>query len=156
MKKLQLKNQVLLVGLSLLVLACQPSSEKAQVTYYQSEEMAALGLPFSDAVIVDNMVYVSGQVGNLPGKLELAEGGIRGETIQAMKNLQSVLEATGSSLDHVVKVTVMLADINEWSVFNEEYVKFFPNNKPARSAFGTQGLALGARLELECIALVKD
>lgn len=137
----------------LMVSACTPS-EKTEVTHYLSDEMAALNLPFSDAVIVDNMMYLSGQVGNLPGKLELAPGGLEAEAHQTMKNIKRVLEANGSSLDHAVKLTIMMADIGEWGQFNEIYKQYFPGKKPARSAFGTNGLALNARVEIECIAYI--
>ena len=138
--------------LCLCLYACQPAETK--VTHYLSEEMAPLGLPFSDAVIVDNMIYVSGQVGNVPGKLELVPGGIAAETRQTLDNIKAVLEANGSSLDHAVKLTVMMADIGEWAEMNEVYKTYFPGKKPARAAFGTSGLALNARLEIDCIAYI--
>jgi 2-iminobutanoate/2-iminopropanoate deaminase len=108
-------------------------------------------LPFSEAVRVGDMLYLSGQLGtDSTGKL--VAGGIGPETRQALTNIAAVLARHGSSLDRVVKCTVMLADIGEWGAMNEVYVEFFPQHKPARSAFGTTGLALGARLELECLA----
>jgi reactive intermediate/imine deaminase len=125
--------------------------------HYKSPNMALLGLPFSDAVIIDDIIYLSGQVGNLPGTLDLAPGGLAAEAKQAIENMKAILEANGSSLEDVIKVTVMMADISEWGEFNKEYIKYFDAiNKPARSAFGTNGLALGARLEIECIALKKQ
>jgi reactive intermediate/imine deaminase len=151
MKKTYLVTLLLISGL----MACTPA-EKTEITHYQSAEMASLGLPFSDAVIVDNIMYLSGQVGNLPGKLELAPGGLEAEARQAMDNIKRVLEANGSSFDHAIKLTVMMADIGEWGAFNEIYKEYFPGKKPARSAFGTNGLALGARLEIECIAYIPD
>jgi enamine deaminase RidA (YjgF/YER057c/UK114 family) len=73
-----------------------------------------------------------------------------------MENIKATLEKNGSSLDHVVKCTVMLADIKEWAQMNTVYVTYFKKDRlPARSAFGTNGLALGARVEIECIAVVK-
>lgn len=114
---------------------------------------AAATLPFSPAVRVGNTLYLSGQLGtDSTGKL--APGGIEGETRQLLTNIKRLLEANGSSMDHVVKCLVMLADIGEWARMNTVYVTFFPKNKPARSAFGATGLALGARLEIECIAVV--
>ena len=71
-----------------------------------------------------------------------------------MLNIKEVLERSGSSLDRVVKCTVFIADMREWPAMNEVYVTFFPRNKPARSALGVNGLALGARVEIECIAAV--
>jgi len=112
-------------------------------------------LPFSDAVKVGNMLYLSGKIGNLPGTAQLAEGGIAGETRQTMENIKAALEKYGSSLDEVVKCTVFLADIAEWGAMNEVYRTYFPTNPPARSALGTSGLALGARVEIECLAALR-
>jgi len=103
---------------------------------------------------VDNMLYLSGNLGNIPGTLDLAEGGIAGETRQTMENISAVLEQFGSSMDKVVKCSVFLADMSEWGAMNEVYRTFF-ENPPARSALGASGLALGARVEIECIALVE-
>jgi reactive intermediate/imine deaminase len=114
-----------------------------------------MALPFSDAVRVGNMLYLSGKIGNLPGTAQLAGGGIQGETRQTMENIKASLEKHGSSLDEVVKCTVFLADIAEWDAMNEVYVTFFPENPPARSALGASGLALGARVEIECLAAMR-
>ncbi|KYG76162.1 hypothetical protein AWW68_08315 [Roseivirga spongicola] len=126
------------------------------MTYYQSDEMASLGLPFSDAVRVDNMLYLSGVVGMIPGKMELVEGGLEAESRQIMENIQKVLQANGSSLENAIKFTIFIDDINRWSDFNKVYVEYFPNKKPARSALGVEGLALGAAVEVECIAVIPD
>jgi 2-iminobutanoate/2-iminopropanoate deaminase len=111
------------------------------------------GLPFSEAVRVGHMLYLAGQVATGPDGA-LVEGGIRAEARQVMENIRAVLERHGSSLDRVVKCTVMIDDIAEWGAFNEVYVEFFPGPKPARSAFGADGLALGAAVEVECWATV--
>ena len=84
---------------------------------------------------------------------EQETGGVAAETRHALANIGAVLARHGSSIDRVVKVTVMLADMGEWSAMNVEYIKFFAQHLPARSAFGTSGLAFGARVEIECIAL---
>jgi len=139
--------------LCIFCFACSPQ-EPLKVEHYLSEEMAALNLPFSDAVIVGDMIYLSGQIGNVPGQLELVPGGIEGEAHQTMKNIEAVLKANGSSLDHAVKLTIMMADIGEWGTFNEVYKGYFDGKLPARSAFGANGLALGARVEVECIAYI--
>ncbi len=125
----------------------------SDVSYLLMPGMEGRDLPFSSAVRVDNTLYLSGNVGNIPGSLDLAEGGIQGETRQTMENIAAVLEQFGSSLDNVVKCTVFLADIAEWGAMNEVYRTFF-KNPPARSALGASGLALGARVEIECIAVV--
>ena len=146
-----------LLVLILTLFNCQPAKKEINISHRATEEFKKANLPFSEAVIVDNVIYLSGQVGSNPhDAMTLVEGGMRAEAKQALENIKQVLEANGSSMENVVKCTVMLADIGEWGDFNEEYIKFFPGEKPARSAFGTSGLALGARVEIECIAVIKD
>ncbi|MBM4385865.1 MAG: RidA family protein [Deltaproteobacteria bacterium] len=111
----------------------------------------ALALPFSEAARVGDLIFVSGQIGNLPGTLELAPGGVQAETRQALANIAAILERNGSSLRRVAKCTVFMLDMAEWPLLNEVWVATFPN-KPARSALGASGLAKGARVEIECIA----
>ena len=113
-------------------------------------------LPFSDAVRVGHMLYLSGKLGIVPGTRNLAAGGIAGETRQTLENIKASLEKHGSSLGEVVKCTVFLADIAEWAAMNEVYVEYFPKDPPARSALGSSGLALGARVEIECLATVGE
>lgn len=111
--------------------------------------------PFSPAVQVGKLLFLAGQVGtsaNAQGGV--VPGGIQAETRQTMLNIKDVLEKSGSSLDRVVKCTVFMADMREWDAMNEVYSTFFPRNKPARSALGANGLALSARVEIECIAAV--
>ncbi|HTS89727.1 MAG TPA: Rid family detoxifying hydrolase [Gemmatimonadales bacterium] len=114
---------------------------------------AVAGLPFSPVIRAGNMLYLSGQIGNRIGTRELVAGGIGAETRQALENIRTVLEAAGSSLDRVVKCTVFLADIKDYGAMNEVYASFFPKDPPARSAIAGSGLALGARVEIECLAL---
>ncbi len=109
--------------------------------------------PFSTAVRVDNMLYLSGALGFVPGTGKLAEGGIQAETRQTLENISATLEMFGSSMDRVVKCNVFLADIAEWAAMNEVYITFFPN-KPARNAIGDIGLGAGARVEIECMAVI--
>lgn len=113
------------------------------------------GSPFSEVVRVGNMLYLSGQLGvNASGAL--VPGGIKAETKQVMENIRGILEKNGSGMDHVVKCTVMLLDIADRPAMSEVYVSYFPKERmPARSTFGTTGLALGARVEIECMATVK-
>ena len=131
-----------------------------KVEYLQSETFKQTNMPFSEAVRVGNLFFLSGQIGevytDIPGETKLVGGGIKPETIQTMENIKSVLERNGLSLDNVVKCTCMLADISEWAEMSKEYIKFFPKNKPARSAFAGTGLAMGARVEIECIATVNE
>jgi reactive intermediate/imine deaminase len=111
------------------------------------------GLPFSDAVRVGDMLCLSGQIGNLPGTLDLAPGGIEGQARRMMENIARVLGENGLTFDDVFKCLVMLADMSEWAAFNKVYVGYFkPDRLPARSAFGASGLALGAAVEMECWA----
>jgi reactive intermediate/imine deaminase len=108
-------------------------------------------LPFSAAVRVGDMLYLSGQIGT-DSAGQLVPGGIGPETRQTMENIRRVVEQNGASMDRVVKCLVMLADMKEWGAMNEVYVRYFPDHLPARSAMGASGLALGARVEVECLA----
>lgn len=126
------------------------------VQHLNSPAFAALGLPFSEIVRVDNTLYLSGQMGTLPGELRLAPGGLQAEAEQALRNLQGSLQAHGFVLSDVVKCTVMLADMNDWPAFNDIYRRFFTPPYPARSAFGANGLALGGRLEIEALAVARS
>jgi 2-iminobutanoate/2-iminopropanoate deaminase len=127
------------------------SQTEPDVEYLTSE--GRKGLPFSEAVRVGRTLYLSGQIG-VDASLKLVPGGIAAETRQTMENIKATLERHGSSLDRIVKVTVMLADIGEWSEMNRVYVTYFPDHLPARSALGTSGLVLGARVEIECLAML--
>jgi 2-iminobutanoate/2-iminopropanoate deaminase len=118
-----------------------------------ADALGSLKLPFSEAVRVGPMLYLSGALG-IDGSGSLVPGGIEAETRQAMENIRAVLERHGSSMDRVIKCTAMLADMAEWPAMNQVYLEFFPTHKPARSAFGASGLALGARVAIEAIALV--
>ena len=129
------------------------SEHRQEVQYHVNENMK--DLPFSEAVRVKNMLYLSGQIGIGDSSMKLVPGGIVAETRQVMENIKATLEKCGSSLDHVIKVTVMLADISEWGEMNNVYVQFFSKHLPARSALGANGLAMGARVEIECIAVLK-
>ena len=113
--------------------------------------------PFSPAARVGNLIILSGQIGTSPDAAGgVVSGGIEAETRQTMENIRDVLTRVGSSLDRVVKCTIMMADMAEWGRMNSVYATFFPTHKPARSAFGTSGLALNARVEIECIAVAGD
>ena len=147
---LRLPSCICILLLSLLPPAV--SVARADPDFIVSEETHALGLPFSDAVRVDNLLVLSGQLGVDPTTFKLVEGGIEAETRQIFSNMQRILAVSGVSFDDLVKCTVMIADIAEWPLFNTLYMSYFPGHKPARSAFGANGLALGARVELECWA----
>jgi reactive intermediate/imine deaminase len=109
--------------------------------------------PFSPAVRVGDLLFLSGQIGvRADASGGLVPGGIEAETRQTLENIRDVLQRSGSSMDRVVKCLVMMADMTEWDRMNAVYTTFFPTHKPARSAMGASGLALGARVEIECIA----
>jgi reactive intermediate/imine deaminase len=108
-------------------------------------------LPFSSAVRVGDMLYLSGQIGT-DSTGRLVAGGIGPETRQTMENIRAVIESNGSSMDRVVKCLVMLANMDQWGAMNQVYVSYFPHALPARSAMGASGLALGAQVEIECLA----
>jgi len=122
--------------------------------YFPMPSTGGAPLPFSEAVQLGDTLYLSGQVANLPGTLTLAPGGLEPEARRALENIKAILERHGSSLDHVVKCTVFLADIKDWPAFNAVYREFFKVNLPARSALAASGLAIGAKVEVECIAYV--
>lgn len=110
--------------------------------------------PFSPAVRVGNVIFLSGQIGtDASASGGVVPGGIEAETRQTLDNIKQVLTDIGSSMDQVVKCTVMMADMKEWDRMNAVYVTYFKQGRlPARSALGANGLALGARVEIECIA----
>jgi 2-iminobutanoate/2-iminopropanoate deaminase len=107
--------------------------------------------PFSRAVRVGELLFLAGQIGT-DASGRLVSGGIQPETRQTLENIRAELRRHGLGMERVAKCTVFLADMSEWGRMNEVYATFFPGSKPARSAAGSSGLALGARVEIECIA----
>ena len=124
--------------------------------FLNSPEADARGLPFSEAVRAGDFLFLAGQIGDDLKTGKVVPGGIVPEARQTLQHIKSVLERNGASLKDVVKCTVFLADIAEWPAFNNVYREFFAKPFPARSAFAASGLAMGARVELECIAYVKQ
>jgi reactive intermediate/imine deaminase len=115
----------------------------------------AAKLPFSQAVRVGDVLYLSGALGNVPGKMELVSGGMEAETRQMMENIGAVLKENGLTFDDVFKCLVMMSDMSKWGDFNKVYLTYFkPDRLPARSAFGASALALGAQVEVECMAYI--
>ena len=147
---------VMLLSVSTMFVRDVVPAQPVDVEHYGFSNEADQNLPFSEAVRVDHLLFLSGQVGNVAGTMNVVPGGIQAETRQAMENIKAALEKHGSSLGEVVKCTVFLADISEWSAMNEVYIEYFPVNPPARSALGVNGLALGARTEIECLATVSN
>ncbi len=114
----------------------------------------SVGLPFSAAVRVGHLLFLSGQIGNVPGTRQLADTGITGQTRATLENIKAVLVYAGSSLERVVKCTVFLVSMTDYQAMNTVYATYFPKDPPARSTVAGSGLALGARVEIECIATV--
>lgn len=148
-----MKAVLFTIAMTVFLLSQVAQAGEVKVEYHAvSPDMQ---LPFSEAVRVGHMLYLSGQLGYDRETAKLVEGGIAAETRKTLDNIKATLEKYGSSMSEVVKCTVFLADINEWAAMNEVYVTYFPSNPPARSALGSSGLALGARTEIECMATVK-
>ena len=148
-----MKTMLVLLAALFLAACNAPGNAPTQVQHLQAAGTEDLNLPFSTAVRVDNTIYLSGNIGNVPGTLELAEGGIQGETRQVMENIKSALALADATMDDIVKCTVFIQNMDEWPAMNEVYVTYF-DTMPARSAVGANGLALGALVEIECIAVV--
>jgi 2-iminobutanoate/2-iminopropanoate deaminase len=148
-----MKHVSALIGsLACLLITGPASAAPPTVEFFTSGPMGSTALPFSEAVRVDNLLYLSGAIGIEPGTRKLVPGGMKEETKQVMANIKSTLEKHGYTLRDLVKCTVMLADMSKWGEFNEIYKTYFDGRYPARSAMGVNGLALGAQVEVECIA----
>ena len=128
-----------LIAAMALLLAATPASAQQE-------------LPFSPAVRAGDLLFLSGQIGRDPKTLKLVPGGIVPETEQTLRNIEATLKDHGATLADVVKCTAFLADMAEWPAMNSVYARFFKKPYPARSALGASGLAMGARVEIECIA----
>lgn len=129
--------------------SCQQQSQ--DILFHKSHEPKKSQAPFSDVVEANGFLFLAGQVGMDHTSRTLVKGGITAETIQCIENIKAVLEQHNSSLDRVVKCTVILKDIEDFSAFNEVYKTYF-TNKPARTTFAASGLAVGAQIEIEVIA----
>lgn len=133
----------------------EPESTRRQII--QPEGVARLPV-FSSAVRSGDLIFLSGSLGALPGVSppQIIEGGIEAETHQTMENIITVLDAAGATLEDLIKCTVFLADIGDYAAMNSVYLEYFPSDPPARSAMAGSGLALGALVEIECIAAVPE
>jgi len=148
-------SKLIILSTFLVLTATTFAKETSTILFHNSGKVLPTNLPFSELVRVDNMLLLSGQIGVVPGTLKLVAGGIKEQSRQPMENIKLTLEAHNYSMDNIVKCTVMLANISEWADFNEVYKSFFKKPYPARSAFGANGLAMGALVEVECIGAVK-
>lgn len=110
--------------------------------------------PYSQAVLVDRTMYISGQVGFDPASGELVEGGVQAQTRQALVNMGEILKTAGCDFDNVVKTTVLLADINDFARVNDVYKQFFKTNYPARAAYQVAAIPKGGLVEIEAVAVV--
>lgn len=132
------------------MISCQENRQ--DIIFHKSHEPKKAKTPFSDAVEANGFLFLAGQVGMDHSTRTLVEGGIENETRQCLENIKAVLAHHELSLDQVVKCTVILKDINDFAAFNDVYVKYFPN-KPARTTFAASGLAVGANIEIDVIAV---
>ena len=142
-------NQILTFILVLFVMSC--SQENSIITFHKSHEPTRQNTPFSDAVETDDFLFLAGQIGRDHAQGKLVEGGIKAETKQTIENIKAVLEHHDLTLDNVVKCTVILSSIDDFSAFNEVYTTYF-TKKPARTTFAAAGLAANAKIEIEVIA----
>ena len=118
---------------------------------FSEQAPAAIG-PYSQAIEVNKLLFLSGQLPADPKTGNLVEGGIKEQTKQAFENIKSVLSAAGLTTDNIVKTTVFLADMSLFAEMNEVYATYFNGDFPARSAFAVKSLPKGALVEIECIA----
>ena len=143
--------------LLVFIFGCKESQTlKKDIEYFNSSEHLANEYPFSEATIVNDIIYVSGQIGTSENG-EVVRGGIEAETLQALENIESVLKKMGGSKSDIFKCTCMLKDISDWPSMSKAYKSFFEGSMlPSRSAFAGSGLALGALIEIECLAIRND
>lgn len=146
---MKLKSFLLLFLLVFVAFGCEETPSK--IVFHKSHESKRQGSPFSDAVESNGFLFLSGQMGIDHKTRTLVEGGIEAETKQCIENIRAVLEHHDLSLDHVVKCTVILKSMDDFSTVNAIYKDFFPN-KPARTTFAVSGLALNGQIEIEVVA----
>ena len=155
MNRMYSRQRVAFAAFALCLAASAGAADRASQAkpqFLNSPEAEQRDLPFSEAVRAGDFLFLAGQIGTDPKSGQVVAGGLAPEARQALNHIKSVLERNGASLKDVVKCTVFLADMKEWPAFNTIYREFFVKPYPARSALGTNGLALGARVEVECIA----
>ncbi|MDF1503423.1 RidA family protein [Roseisolibacter sp. H3M3-2] len=139
-------RRLVLAACCYLAAACARRAEPEFLTPYGRPQY-----PFSPAVRHGGVLYLAGQIGT-DSTGRLVPGGLEAEARQMMENIRDVVQRSGSSMDRILKCTVFMADMREWPAMNAIYATYFPRRFPARSAFGATGLALGARVEIECLA----
>ncbi|MBI5363830.1 MAG: RidA family protein [Planctomycetes bacterium] len=149
-----MKISLLSISIALVLATACKSAPNSTPVFHRSPDTALAALPFSEAVEANGFLFVAGQIGVTPGTLDVVKGGMAAEAKQTMENVRAVLERHGCTFEDVVKATVFLADMQDWPAFNELYRTYFPKHFPARSALGANGLARGAKVELEVIAVL--
>jgi len=142
-------TKILIVLIVIGFSSCE--NKPSEIIFHKSHEPNRQNTPFSDAVETDDMLFLAGQIGRDHTQGKLVEGGITAETKQTIENIKAVLEHHGLDLDHVVKCTVILSDINDFSAFNDVYTTYF-TKRPARTTFAAAGLAANAKIEIDVIA----
>ena len=149
-----LKKELRVISiLAILLMSCGEDSRYP--IFHPSHEASRSEAPFSDAVETKDLLFLTGQIGKNHKKGVLVDGGIKAETEQVIANIKEVLAQHQLSLDHVVKCTVILKDINDFAEFNSVYVKHF-TKKPSRTTFAASGLAGGASIEIDVIVSIKN
>lgn len=141
--------------LMLVVIACASSYAIGQTNKRRAVKTGPPNGIFTPAIITGDLVFTSGQIGIDAKTGQLAEGGFEGQVEQVFKNLTAVLEASGSSIEHVLKATVFLADMNDYNTLNELYRKKFKGDPPARTTVQVARLPRDARIEIEVVAVLK-
>ena len=145
------RSSLICLTLSVCLFAGSAGLQAAEIAKYDDGPFAGKGRPYSESARAGDLLFLTGQTGeDKDGKL--VAGGIKAEAEQIMLNIKAALGRRGLAMEHVVKCTVFLADINEWAAFNEVYKRHFAPPYPARSALGVSGLVDHARVEMECIA----
>ncbi len=148
-----LMKKILSFSCLLFLIGCKPevSPSVNNVIFHKTHEPQKTGAPFSDIVQVGDLYFLSGQIGMNHTTRTLVSGGVQAETTQILENIKSVLKQHGLEMKDIIKCTVILSDIDDFTTFNEIYKQYVPQ-KPARTTFAAAGLARGAKIEIECIA----
>jgi 2-iminobutanoate/2-iminopropanoate deaminase len=148
-----MRLHVLLLGTIVTTATAQQPTDTARAQKRVIQLPGSLpGLPLSTAVQVGNVIYLSGQIGVFPGTRQLVDTGVTKQTQQTLDNIKAVLANAGSSMERVFKCTVFLSNIRDFDDMNRVYATYFPKDPPARSTVAGSGLALGAKVEIECLA----
>lgn len=144
-------NLIAFILLTVFLSGCQQVKTDNTKTFHASHWARKANAPFSDAVQVNDWFFLSGQLGIDDKTRKLVSGGIVPETEKTLQNIQEILKHHGMTMNNVVKCLVILSDIDDFSAFNEVYKKYLPQ-KPARTTFAAGGLAINAKIEIECMA----